>query len=250
MNLELFFSKYIDENHIILSNDEYKHCVKVKRHTISDKLYVIDGSGKLYQGIITEINRNEVILQVISTSEVAPNASKKMVCIAPTKNLARLEWFFEKSVEIGIDEIGIVFTERTERFGIKPERIEKIIISAMKQSLNITMPSVIIHNCFHDLLVYYADVPQKFIAYGHENAPQFLEMLREDLNSLVVIGPEGDFTTREIQSAKEQGYKICSLGNSRLRTETAGVVAITLMNQVSALKNPAFALKRTTIPNN
>lgn len=250
MNLELFFSKYIDKNQIILSNDEYRHCVKVKRHTISDKLNVIDGSGKLYQGIITEINKNEVILQVINTSEVSPNTSKKMVCIAPTKNLARMEWFFEKSVEIGIEEIGIVFTERTERSGIKPERIEKIIISAMKQSLNIIMPSVIIHSSFQDLLVYYTDVPQKFIAHGHENAPQLLEMLTEDLSSLVIIGPEGDFTTKEIQSAKEQGYKICSLGTSRLRTETAGVVAITLMNQVSALKNSAFELRRTTTPNN
>lgn len=248
--MELFFSKYIDKDHIILSNDEYRHCVKVKRHTISDKLNIIDGSGKLYQGIITEIKKNEVILQVINISELSSTASKKMVCIAPTKNIDRMEWFVEKSVEIGIDEIGIVFTERTERSVIKPERIEKIIISAMKQSLNIRMPSVIIHNCLQDLLVHYADVPQKFIAHGHENAPQLLDMLTEDQNSLVVIGPEGDFTTKEIQSAKEQGYSICSLGTSRLRTETAGVVAITLMNQVPALKNQAFELTKTTISNN
>ena len=231
IKLELFYSQNIVGNTIKLSGDEYRHCVKVKRHKSGDILKVIDGSGKIYQCTIKEIKKDEALLEINNYEEQISSAIKRIICIAPTKNIDRMEWFVEKSVEIGIDEIAIVHTDRTERTRIKLERLEKICISAMKQSLNVKMPMLLNFATLKETVEHYKNIRQKFIANGHENAAHFTSLYNAQEDSvLVLIGPEGDFTTQEIAFAKDHDLKVCSLGASRLRTETAGVVAITLIN--------------------
>jgi 16S rRNA (uracil1498-N3)-methyltransferase len=228
--LELFYTDNPDGDILTLKGDEYRHCVKVKRHKVSDELTLIDGTGKIYKGIIQGIFKDEVIIKVIQVKEPALAPIKRILGIALTKNAERIEWCIEKVVEIGIDQIAIINTDRTERSRLKQDRLNKIVISAMKQSLNVKMPELSYYNSLKEFVVHFDSVPLKFMANGHENAPHLTELINLNSDILVLIGPEGDFTPQEISLAKNNGYSICSLGNSRLRTETAGVVAVTLIN--------------------
>ena len=155
------------------------------------------------------------------------------MAVAPTKNIDRFEWFLEKSTEIGIDEITPLLTEHSERKIIKPERLEKVIIAAMKQSLKAYKPKLNELTPFRKIIAANS-FEEKYIAHCYDGEKQGLKTIAgKGKNILILIGPEGDFSTDEIKVARETGFTEISLGNSRLRTETAGVVACHIINLVN-----------------
>jgi len=231
--MQLFYIPDFSGTEILLDEKESKHAIKVLRLGKGDTLNFTDGKGKLYTAEIKEPNSKHCRLNVIDIlSESVKRSYEIHVAIAPTKNTDRLEWFLEKATEIGIDKISLILCENSERKVVKIERLEKILISAMKQSMNLYLPKL-------NPLVSFTEFIDnnnstcKYIAHCYENEkPHLMKALNGGENTVVLIGPEGDFTLDEISEARAKGYKEISLGNTRLRTETAGVVACHVINLV------------------
>ena len=229
--MQLFYSSDISENTLLLTEDDHRHCTKVLRKKVGDKITVTDGKGNKFSCTITEISRNHTELLIVEKERVLISRPSISIAIAPTKNMSRFEWFLEKSTEIGIDTIYPILTKCSERKVLKTERCKKVILSAMKQSQQFTLPRI------HELISWKEfikiDHPSpKYIAYvDRENNP-----LASQCNGLkdvlLLIGPEGDFSKEEIDQAFANGFKAVSLGRNRLRTETAGIVGVQIINGV------------------
>ncbi|MDN4164306.1 16S rRNA (uracil(1498)-N(3))-methyltransferase [Cytophagales bacterium LB-30] len=217
-----------------LSEAESLHCVKVLRHQTGDTLHVTDGAGHLYQAQILEAKAKACKLHNFQlVREEEPKGFHIHLAIAPTKNIERMEWFVEKTIELGIDQITFLKCQNSERKGINLERMEKKAVGAMKQSLHLRLPQLSEEIPFSTFLKQ-AEAEQKFIAYVDENHTKHLKnCLKENQRYLVLIGPEGDFTSEEIQYALASGFMPISLGNSRLRTETAGLAACMMCQWVN-----------------
>jgi 16S rRNA (uracil1498-N3)-methyltransferase len=227
--MQLFYSQSIGESILLLENEEHIHCTKTLRHRIGDEIYAIDGSGALYLCRILEIGKAKTECVILTVEQKPAPARRIGIAITPTKNPSRLEWFVEKAVEIGISDILIYQSARAEKKSTNMQRLEKIILSAMKQSGNIHKPGLSYFpqmSQFMDTLT--ATYAQVFVGYCEEKAVLFSEVHDKTKDVLVVIGPEGDFTPEEVRSFTGHGAKTISLGISRLRTETAGLVALTL----------------------
>lgn len=219
----------------ILPEDESQHAVKVLRLQAGDNITVVDGAGGYYKAVITNPHHKHCAFEITETQlEFGKRNYKLHIAIAPTKNIERLEWFIEKVTEIGIDEITPIICRHSERKVIKEERLEKIIVSAAKQSLKAYFPKLNPLSTFDQLLQKH-EAAQKFIAHCYEEDKRLLQTeIGKSTDVLILIGPEGDFSMEEVQKAISAGFKPVSLGESRLRTETAGVVAchtVALMNQ-------------------
>lgn len=227
----LFFQPNISQNHF-LDIEDSRHCVKVLRKTTKDLIYVVDGVGGLYACEITKANDKKCEFKIISEQRNFQKRDNYLhIAIAPTKNGDRLEWFIEKCVEIGIDEISLIQTKHSERKQQKIERLEKIAISAMKQSLKAYLPKI------NELLPFEKFLKtvkqeQKFLAHLTDDSKPLVSLLKPQLSYCIMIGPEGDFSNEEILQAKEEKFEWVTLGKSRLRTETAGIVACTLSNNL------------------
>ncbi len=231
----LFYTTQINGKLAFLEGEEAHHCTQVLRKKTGDNLTFTDGKGKFYEGGIIETTKHSCTLQINKEWDAEHKRPFYLqIAIAPTKNMDRLEWFVEKATEIGIDSITPILCERSERKVVRTDRLEKIAIAAMKQSLKASLPSIQELIPLEKFISQAAD-SQKFIAYVNEHHPAHLkDICLKAQNAVVLIGPEGDFTAREIQLAQENGYQPVSLGKSRLRTETAGVAAchiINLMNE-------------------
>jgi 16S rRNA (uracil1498-N3)-methyltransferase len=234
--MHLFYSKSPVTDTFILDEEESKHCTRVLRLSEGDTISLVDGVGGFYEARIYDANPKRCRVEIISSQfDFGKRNFHLTIAIAPTKNIERLEWFLEKATEIGIEEIVPLYSKHSERRTIKPERLEKVITSAMKQSLKAYHP--ILHQEIEfDKFVIQAFDGQKFIAHcipGYK--PLLKDIYRKDGNVLILIGPEGDFSPEEVDLALNNGFEAISLGNSRLRTETAGVVAchtINLLNQI------------------
>jgi 16S rRNA (uracil1498-N3)-methyltransferase len=224
--MQLFFIAHITDNIAYLTEEEATHCVRVLRHKVGDELTFMDGKGGFYTGKLIQADPKKCALSILTSKQAYGLRSQHLhVAIAPTKNMDRLEWFVEKAVEIGVEEISLIATNRTERSVVKIERLEKIILAAAKQSVKAYLPMI-------NPLVKLKDFLKqdfeggKFIAHladDHRKSFQD-EMLKTDKN-LILIGPEGDFTLPEIESAFASHFVPVTLGASRLRTETAGMYA-------------------------
>lgn len=221
-----------------LTPDESLHCAKVLRHRVGDRIAVTDGRGNLYDCQIVEADRKCVKVDIISTTPQPKSWSGRLiVAVAPTKNFDRIDWLVEKLVECGVDEIVPIDCRNSERHVAKSDRLQRIAVSAMKQSLKSRLP--IIHPLvgFDAMVREFSDVPSKLIGYCDASLPraEFVERFRPGVDTLIVIGPEGDFDPAEIELALGQGFEAVTFGNERLRTETAalyGVIAAhTLINQ-------------------
>jgi 16S rRNA (uracil1498-N3)-methyltransferase len=232
--MHLFYSPVVTQGPNLLGEQESWHCTRVLRLAEGGTIHLTDGRGNLYECLIQVADPKHCVVNVISVqTEYLKRKNYLHIGIAPTKSMDRVEWFLEKATEIGIDEITPVFCAHSERIRIKTERLEKILISAMKQSLKAYLPKLnepsSLKNIFN-----LEFTGQKFIAYcesGEEDELQ--KVYQKGSDALILIGPEGDFSTEEITLAKNQGFIPISLGKSRLRTETAGIVAchtISLMN--------------------
>ncbi len=219
----------------VLPEEESQHAVKVLRLQIGDEIVVVDGAGGYYKAQITNPHPKHCDFEIIETQTGFGKRDYKLhIAIAPTKNIERIEWFIEKATEIGIDEITPIISRFSERKNVKEERLEKIIISASKQSVKAYFPKL---NplCMFDELMKKHHASQKFIAHCYEEDKKLLQNeMKKSSDILILIGPEGDFSKEEVQKAISLGFVPVSLGNSRLRTETAGVVVcntVAIVNQ-------------------
>jgi 16S rRNA (uracil1498-N3)-methyltransferase len=212
-------------NHTIaeLTPEESWHCTKVLRFKAGDEIGLIDGKGHFYEGQLSIVNEKKCVANITFGPRVQNKHPYYLhLAIAPTKNIDRMEWLVEKAVEIGVDEITFIRCKNSERTVIKEDRLIKIAESAVKQSLQSYIPKINALTNFADLLKTKADL--KFIAHCEEEAKNHLKSFDlKNKTSLVLIGPEGDFTSEEIASAKTSGFTEISLGENRLRTETAGL---------------------------
>ena len=225
--MQLFY-KADFETEPVLDETDSKHCIKVLRHKAGDEIWVTDGAGNMFRCIISDPHPKKTALQVLEIRKEEKPQRNVHLAIAPTKNLDRMTYLMEKAVEIGLSEISFVKTLNSERKEIKTDRMERVAVSAMKQSLKSRLPVINEMETLTDFLVHCA-ASQKYIAHLSENAVNLSnEVLGDDV--CVLIGPEGDFTEQEVSLAGEHAFRQVSLGNSRLRTETAGLVAVTLLN--------------------
>ncbi len=231
----LFYTKNIEGDLAFLEDEEARHCVQVLRRKPGDAVSFVDGLGTFYEGNIIEVSKKSCVIQINDRKSEPERGFRVHVAIAPTKNNDRFEWFLEKATEIGIDEITPLRCEHAERKRIRLDRLEKILIAAMKQSLKATLPKLNELIDFADFIAN-AKADQQFIAHlGEEPTPHLQDACQPQRSVLVLIGPEGDFSPAEIELALKSQYASVSLGDSRLRTETAGVVACHIVNLKNAL---------------
>lgn len=211
---------------IKLSEEESKHAIKVLRLKICDLVHLIDGEGGFYLAKLMSDNSKSCQFSVIEKHENYHKMPYFLhIAIAPTKNIERLEWFLEKSTEIGISEITPLLCEHSERKIVKNDRLERVIISAAKQSVKAFFPKLNSLQEFNLLVTSKFD-GEKYIAHcNKQDLPLLKNVISLKGKSLILIGPEGDFSPKEVSFALENGFKEISLGTSRLRTETAGIVA-------------------------
>ena len=231
--MHIFYTPDIETNQYTMNEAESKHCIRVLRLSIDDKICLLDGKGGYYIAKITDNHYKRCSVKVIeNTQNYGMRSFNLHIAIASTKNIDRFEWFIEKACEIGIDEITPLLCQRSERKIIKPERLNKILISAIKQSVKAYLPKFNDLTKFNDFIKLTTNNDsQKFIAHCLDNDKKAIkDIYIKKNNAVILIGPEGDFSETEIQSAIENKYKAVSLGNSRLRTETAGVVACHTVN--------------------
>ncbi len=226
--MHIFYSPDIIENQAILSPEESAHCLRVLRLSKGDTVILIDGKGGMYEAVITEPDTRGCRLEITRVLPSPPQRKHQIhIAIAPTKNMDRLEWFVEKSVEIGIDRITPLLCQRSERRVLKTDRLHKLIISTMKQAMVTQLPvlnELTPYNQFVRALDSAKD--NRFIAHcGETDRKELKQALLPQSDAVVLIGPEGDFTPEEVKLAIENGFIPVSLGNNRLRTETAGIVA-------------------------
>ena len=231
--MQLYFIDPVYTNlpcQINLGSEESFHCIKVLRMRTGETLHLTDGTGNLYVG---QILAQDIKSCPVMLTSVTPDYGKRPfrlhLAVAPTKNIARFEWFLEKATEIGVDEITPLICEHSERVQIRIDRLQKIIVSAAKQSLKTYLP-VLHEPVKFDDFIKLNHTASRFVAYVEEQQPLHLKTIYQDGDCTILIGPEGDFSKKEMESALQQGFKPISLGPSRLRTETAAIVACHIIN--------------------
>jgi 16S rRNA (uracil1498-N3)-methyltransferase len=229
--MQLFFQEKIEIPLTYLDEEESKHLVKVLRKKQGDQIRLTNGKGQVFECVILEANPKKTSLKVLSTSEVPEDLFQIHLAIAPTKSPDRMEWMVEKITELGFHELTLLETMNSERSFLKTDRLHKKVISACKQSLKFRIPELHQTRKLLDLIKSNEfDQYQKFIAYVdelHEN--HLFDLAKPGEKYLILIGPEGDFDPKEIKSAIEHGFRPVSFGKSRLRTETAGLAAVQML---------------------
>lgn len=225
--MQLFYAPDITLPLYTLPEEESGHCVRVLRLGVGDSLHIADGRGTLYRAVVEDAHPKRCTIRIVEEHhEWEKRPYGLTVAVAPTKNIDRIEWFVEKATECGIDRIVPILCDHSERKVIKGERLEKIAISAMKQSLKAYLPQIAPLTPLRQLLAEPFD-GVKLIAHCEEDAERIFmgELIHSGENVLVLIGPEGDFSREEIDAARKAGFVEVTLGNSRLRTETAALAA-------------------------
>ena len=225
--MQLFYNPNINKNttDFTFEREESKHIVKVLRKNIGDTLHITNGKGWLFTAEITIPNINKCTAKIVSKTLQQQKTYHLHLAVAPTKMNDRYEWFLEKATEIGIDSITPIICEHSERKVIKPERFERILQSAMKQSLSCYLPKL------NDTISFQNFINQDFkgnlfIAHCEETDKKSLkQQLKPNTDVTILIGPEGDFSVKEIAKALENNFIPVTLGKTRLRTETAAIVA-------------------------
>ena len=228
--MQVFYTPDIQKTNE-LPEEEAQHCTRVLRLSIGDEITLTDGKGSFYKAEITAATNKRCLVAIKETIFQKPLWPCHLhIAMAPTKNMDRTEWFVEKATEIGFDELTFLNCRYSERKVIKTERIEKILVSAVKQSLKATKPVLNEMTDFNKFITRDFE-GQKFIAHCYEgDKPLLKDVICPGEDALVLIGPEGDFSEEEVKKAIANGFQSISLGKSRLRTETAALVACHTMN--------------------
>ncbi|MEY1639673.1 16S rRNA (uracil(1498)-N(3))-methyltransferase [Tenuifilum osseticum] len=235
--MQIFYAPQIEGDEYRLPEDESKHCIRVLRMQLGDELFLTDGRGNLHKARIADDNPKRCLVQIVSTQhEFGKRPFNLHIAIAPTKNIERFEWFLEKATEIGVDTITPLLCDRSERKDIKVDRLQKILISAMKQSVKAYLPTINAIQPFKNFIKSTHQADFKTIAHCNSwDLPPFQQVIQRGGSVLVLIGPEGDFTPAEVNLALNSGFREVSLSTSRLRTETAGVVACHTANLINGV---------------
>ncbi len=233
----LFYTPDLHADYITLSADESRHCIRVLRMTTGDTLYLTDGQGTLCRCEIALPDASACSVAVVERTEhYGARPYRLHLAVSPTKNAARIEWLVEKAVEIGVDEITLLHCEHSEHSNLKADRLSKIAVSAMKQSLRAYLPAI--HNgvSFTDFISQHSGHDGLYICHcDGDQRQQLSDIYNATHNATILIGPEGDFSPKEIASALAAGFKPVTLGNQRLRTETAALyatIAINILNTI------------------
>ena len=225
--MQIFYAPGITERICVLDKNDSRHCIRVLRMSKGDVVKLIDGQGNLYEGTIIDPDPVKCRIDITGVlSSFEKRDYRLHIAISPLKNPERFEWFIEKSVEIGVDEITPVVCINTEKPGIKTDRINNLIISAMKQSVKAYRPVLNDPLSFADFIK--LDLKGiRMIAHCKQIGERFKieEVYKKGHDAVILVGPEGDFSEEEIAFAKKNDFKPVHLGRSRLRTETAGVAA-------------------------
>lgn len=226
-----------------LPSDEAQHVLRVLRMSMGDELYLMDGQGHFHRALITEADKHHCRYRIEESIAQEPEWQGSIhLAVAPTKHMDRMEWLSEKATEIGWDRLTLLSCRFSERKVVKTDRLEKIVVAAMKQSHKAWKPEVEEMQPFKQFIAR-KDIPtQRFIAHCYDEndlsgglKPFLLDVLQPQQPALVLVGPEGDFSIDEVKAAEAQGFRPVSLGSSRLRTETAALVAVHLMRLANRL---------------
>ena len=237
--MNLFYVRHIEGNIVQLGEEEARHCVNVLRHRVGDQIDLVDGKGGYYHTVILETGKKKCVVEV---KEETQNYQQKPywlhVGIAPTKNIARMEWFLEKATEIGIDSITPLLCKHSERKQLRMDRLEKVLVAAMKQSAQAYLPRLNPVSTFKEFMAQNEpEVQQRYIAHCQEGVKALINNNYQPKESVsILIGPEGDFSKKEIALAEQNNYQSITLGPHRMRTETAGIVAchtISFLNEIA-----------------
>ena len=227
--MQLFYTTDVQLPQLVLHEEEARHCTQVLRKRLGDTINVVDGRGNLYETVLAKADKKTCTLSVVQTQ---PNYAARPytlhIACAPTKNIERFEWFLEKATEIGIDAILPMVCQCSERRQIRPDRLEKILVTAMKQSLKAALPTLAPVQSFAQIIAdSHTFAGQKMIAHCADDAHKqpLKTAYTAGENVLLLIGPEGDFAPEEVALARQHGFVAVSLGTARLRTETAAIVA-------------------------
>ena len=232
--MQLFYCPAIRDINSHLDPEESRHCLKVLRKRPGDQIHITDGKGTIYTARIKELNINKCTFTVISKEHISKPKVDLHIAIAPTKSLDRTEWFLEKAVEIGVQKITFIQTRFSERKSIKTERIRKKAISAMKQSTRAYLPEILDMVKLNTIAEASLE-KQKYVAHLEEEYTHHLKDLANTSNDvMILIGPEGGFSDEEIVLLKSNDFKSVRLGDYRLRTETAGIVACAIVANLNA----------------
>jgi 16S rRNA (uracil1498-N3)-methyltransferase len=232
--MHLFYTPDLQGDTYQLSEEESKHCVRVLRLTEGETLFLVDGKGLFCDAVIISARPKACVLQVTDRKHNYGERDFRLIIgVSPTKNIDRYEWFLEKATEIGIDGIIPLISRYSERKEIKSERLEKVMVSAIKQSIKAYLPVLYPVQVFKETI----KMPfrgLKFIAHCNEGEKVLLhDLLIKGKDVLILIGPEGDFSNEEVELAIKEGFIPVSLGRSRLRTETAALVACHTVNLIN-----------------
>ena len=223
----LFFTEHIENDLAFLNEEESRHLTGVLRKNVGDRVRFTNGQGAFFDGEIVEAGKKKTVLRILSEEKVAPQAHGRLhVAISLLKSADRFEWFLEKATELGIDEVSPVICDRSERRKTREDRLDKILIAATKQSVRAWRPVL---NPLRPVreLIKSASEPVKCMPWCDEGPQKHLkEVLEPGKDTLILIGPEGDFSPEEVALAREHNFVEASLGETRLRAETAGVFVV------------------------
>ncbi len=232
--MDYFYQPDILSDAFHLNEEESRHCAKVLRKKVEDQIIVLDGKGGVYTCRIKKVHHKQVEFEIIGKRTIEKSGYSVHLVIAPTKNADRLEWLIEKSIEIGVHQISFIECHNSERHRLNMARIRKKVISAMKQCQNPFLPVVNDLIQLKDYLDTADENSEKYICHASSGKGNYLlNAAKRDASYQVLIGPEGDFTKEELSQTTKKGFIPVSLGDSRLRTETAGLVACVILNALN-----------------
>jgi len=228
--MQLFYSNianFVNQT-LDIGGQEHVHISKSLRKKEGDLIFVGNGLGKIFEAEIISVNKSETIIRLKSIVKQEVSKQNFYLAAAPTKNIDRYEWMLEKSVELGLAGLYPFFSQNSERRNLKTDKLQLQAIGAMKQSLQTYLPQVFEPQKFEYLLKSVAHFQEKYIAFSSDSNLKLKNSLKKDIKTIVLIGPEGGFTEKELNLALQYGFIAVSLGKNRLRTETAGVFATSL----------------------
>jgi len=233
--MHIFYTPDITADSYTLNEEESKHCVRVLRLSVGALVYLVDGKGGFYTAEIIADNPKKVGLKILEVEEAFGKRNHHLhIAVAPTKNIDRIEWFLEKATELGIDEITPIIADRSERKVVKDDRLNKVITSAVKQSIKAYHPKLN-EAISLDNFLKQPFTGDKLIAHciDNEGKAYISDLIQPQGQYLILIGPEGDFTPEEVTKALNKGFKPLTLGNNRLRTETAALAVCFEVNYLN-----------------
>ena len=221
----------------LLPESESLHCCRVLRHKAGDEIFVTDGKGSRFKCRITDPHTSHTSVEIIGKEDIIDPTYRITIAVAPTKNADRMEWMAEKCVELGVNRIVLLKCTRSERKIMKTDRLQKIMISAMKQSLGVSLPEISELISLKEFVNHISSETQRFFGYCSEDFPrkEFAREYKPGSDVVVMIGPEGDFSPEEVKIAVEAGFMPVTFGNHRLRTETAALFAVSAIETLNQL---------------